>query len=1118
MHPITRRYRVDHLNPGRNRLDSAFHTDTLLARTKSLRGNKSAQVYTNGKFTCVYPIKTRSEVGQTLVDFTADVGVMDSLTADQAAEMTGTDTDFVKAARRHRIKLHWKEKGRPNQNHLVEREIGILRQRWAARKTAMQIPARLWDYGLVYEAELLSRMARSNQERSGLEELTGETPDIAEWLDFEFYERVWVLHQATADVGDDVRRLGRWLGISHRVGSRMCYWILLESGKVISSTTVEHVTRDELLHADTKQKIDTFDERLTLRLNDENFISDDVDGTTPYLEDTEINPPEVRTGITPTDEDYGDMIVTDKLQDADEYDDLDKYIGAQLLLDAGGEPLQARVIKRSRGPDGEVVGRYHANPIFDTRAYLVELADGTVDEYTANVIAENLYSQVDDEGHSHLLMSEISDHRKDGTALDQQNGYTMSRNGNKVPKRTTKGWQLLVEWKDGSSDWISLTDLKDSNPLEVAEYAVANKIDHEPAFKWWMPQVLKHRHRIIAKTQNKYWRTTHKFGIELPHSAQEALDIDKRTGTDFWSKAMAKEQRKVKVAWTVDDTATKEDVRAGKHLIGYTEIKCHMIFDVKMDFTRKARFVAGGHLTEPPLSITYSSVVSRDSVRLALLHAAINGLDLMACDVGNAYLHAPCKEKVWFLGGTEAGEDKGKVLVITRALYGLKSSGASWRSMLAQSLRDMGFDNTIADPDVWRRSAKTETGKDYYELLLVYVDDILLSSHDPKPTMELINTFYELKEPAAAPETYLGAQIYLHSLADGTSAWAMSSEKYVKNAVASVETMLDKEDGSGLHLKTTAKVPFPTTYRPELDMSPELDAEGLSRYRQLIGILRWAVEIGRVDIYLETALLSQYLASPRQGHLEATYHIFAYLKKHPKSAIVFDPIAPELDESAFRSTPTAAWRDFYGDVSEELPPNMPEPKGAGVVITCFVDANHAGNVVTRRSHTGILIFVQNAPIIWFSKKQNTVESASFGSEFVALRAARDMIVALRYKLRMFGIPVIGPANVLCDNEGVVKNTSIPESTLSKRHNSINYHTVRESAAAGILRVGKEDGETNLSDVFTKVLGRTKRYQLFSKITYSSMYGAEGPPKKRVRIDDVDPVADERANSPTNTQD
>jgi hypothetical protein len=231
---------------------------------KSLRGNRSAQVYTNGKFTCVYPIKLRLEVGQTLKDFTSDICIMEDLTADQAAEMTGPDTDFVKTARRHQINLRWKEKGRRNQNHMIDREIGILRQKWATRKAAMQIPAELWDYGLTYEAGLLSRMARSNQERCGLEESTGETPDIAEWLDFTFYKWVWVLHQATAEVGDDIRRLGRWIGISHRVGSRMCYWILLESGKVISSTPIEHVTRDELLDTKTKAKIECFDKHLNL--------------------------------------------------------------------------------------------------------------------------------------------------------------------------------------------------------------------------------------------------------------------------------------------------------------------------------------------------------------------------------------------------------------------------------------------------------------------------------------------------------------------------------------------------------------------------------------------------------------------------------------------------------------------------------------------------------------------------------------------------------------------------------------------------------------------------------------------------------------------------------------
>ena len=183
--------------------------------------------------------------------------------------------------------------------------------------------------------------------------------------------------------------------------------------------------------------------------------------------------------------------------------------------------------------------------------------------------------------------------------------------------------------------------------------------------------------------------------------------------------------------------------------------------------------------------------------------------------------------------------------------------------------------------------------------------------------------------------------------------------------------------------------------------------------------------------------------------------------------------------------PNVDWSDFYKaeDVQEELPPKMPEPRGREVTISCFVDANHAGNVVTRRSHTGIIIYVQNAPIIWHSKRQNTCESSTFGSEFVALRTARDLIVALRFKLRMFGVPINGPTNVYCDNQGVVKNASLPESVLNKKHNAINYNVVREAVAGGIMRVGKEDGTTNLADLFTKLLSVVRRKELLKYITY-----------------------------------
>ena len=151
--------------------------------------------------------------------------------------------------------------------------------------------------------------------------------------------------------------------------------------------------------------------------------------------------------------------------------------------------------------------------------------------------------------------------------------------------------------------------------------------------------------------------------------------------------------------------------------------------------------------------------------------------------------------------------------------------------------------------------------------------------------------------------------------------------------------------------------------------------------------------------------------------------------------------------------------------------------GHPVTIHAFVDANHAGNVVTRRSHSGIIIFVNNAPIIWFCKRQNTVESSTFGSELVAMRICRDLIVSLRYKLRMFGLNLQGPAYTFCDNAGVVKNVSVPESVLHKRHNAINYHVVREAVAAKIMVVGKEDGNTNLADLFTKILTGERRNML-----------------------------------------
>jgi len=235
-----------------------------------------------------------------------------------------------------------------------------------------------------------------------------------------------------------------------------------------------------------------------------------------------------------------------------------------------------------------------------------------------------------------------------------------------------------------------------------------------------------------------------------------------------------------------------------------------------------------------------------------------------------------------------------------------------------------------------------------------------------------------------------------------------------------------------------------------------------------------------VDILLEVSLLSQHLALPREGHLEQVLHVLGYLKEHKKMRLLFDSSQPEMDERWFKEYD---WYDFYRYAEDKVPPNAPEARGLPVSVSMFVDASHAGNRKDRRSQTGVLIFINKSPTHWYSKRQPSVETSTFGAEFCAMKVGVEMVEALRYKLRMFGIPLDGAANVFCDNEAVYKNTCIPESTLRKKHHSIAYHKCRESVAAKIIRIAKQGTEKNLADLFTKVLTAEHWRFLLDRFTY-----------------------------------
>ena len=130
---------------------------------------------------------------------------------------------------------------------------------------------------------------------------------------------------------------------------------------------------------------------------------------------------------------------------------------------------------------GNAIGRTHRNPTLDMRQYKIELEDGMSDRIFANKIAANIYSQVDDEGREILKFKEILDHKSDETAVVMTDLEEIS-DGHHKPSKTTRGWLINVEMADDSTHWVNLSDVKESNPIEMAEYTVSNEIDKEPVF------------------------------------------------------------------------------------------------------------------------------------------------------------------------------------------------------------------------------------------------------------------------------------------------------------------------------------------------------------------------------------------------------------------------------------------------------------------------------------------------------------------------------------------------------------------------------------------------------------------------------------------------------------
>ena len=539
--------------------------------------------------------------------------------------------------------------------------------------------------------------------------------------------------------------------------------------------------------------------------------------------------------------------------------------------------------------------------------------------------------------------------------------------------------------------------------------------------------------------------------------------MEQKLGHTKWTDAEGVELRQLGDYKTFIDKGHRAPVPRG-----FREIKVRFVYDCKHDLRHKARLVAGGHLT-PTDESSYSGVVSLKSMRLALLIGELNGLKPMVGDIGNAYLEAYTQEKVCFYAGPEFGPLQGHLLVISKALYGLRSSGARFHDKLYDTLTDMGFRPSYADPDLWLRDAG-----DCYEYVCVYVDDLMAILKDPAAFFELLTTKYKyLLKGVGEPEYHLGGNFGRDP--DGTLYW--SARTYVQK-------MLDNYQRVHGELPKKVKSPLEKNDHPEVDTTDLLDEKGIRVYQSMIGALQWSVTLGRFDIACAVMCMSRFRAAPRQGHLKRLHRLYGYLRFAPDAAIRFRTGIPDNELLFPEPSETFDWsRTPYGSSPEERPDYMPTPKGKAVRHSVFVDANLMAYLVTGKSCTGIIHMINSTPVDWFSKVQATVETATYSSEFVAAKTATEQTMDIWCILMSMGVPVDGPTWMMGDNASVITSGSIPSSLLKKRHNALAYHRVRSAIASEIIMLRKVKGTENPSDICTKFLPYAVFYPLVKPLLF-----------------------------------
>ena len=791
--------------------------------------------------------------------------------------------------------------------------------------------------------------------------------------------------------------------------------------------------------------------------NDENLRSNDLsDG-----EDGEEDPLKILKNLAKGNEKVRAVIksITAKqkaIRDGIETDDVEQDLTEDLTVPPPPPPIENPI---------ELIGRtFLMDPDKDGnvfRARIKELVDDHISSVEENPHRKQFLCSINND-----KAEEIISYRKMLDYLSREENPTVWKFKRIVahqgplrrnhPQYINGPWNVQVEWENGEITTEPMVTIAADDPITVAIYAKENKLLDTPRWKRFKRDALRHKKFIrmvnAAKLRSYNTAPKYKYGFEVPRDYKHAMRLDERNGNTKWKDAVKTEMDQI----AEYDTFEKRGLYSKeKEPAGYKKIRVHLVFDVKHDGRHKARLVADGHLTDVPVESVYSGVVSLRGFRLVMFTAELNGIEPWSTDVGNAYLESFTREKVFIVAGPEFGPElEGHVLIVRKALYGLRTSGKMWHERFAACLREMGFWQSKAEPEIWMRR-----NGEVYEYVATYVDDLCMALLRPQEFIDELEKKYKFKLKGTGKITFhLGMDFYREPNGD----LCMAPRKYIEKMISNYERVFGETP------KQTVMAPLEKGDHPELDTSELLDQEGINQYQSLIGQLQWAISIGRFDIHTAVMTMSGFRAAPRRGHLERCKRIVGYLSKMRHAAIRIRTEEP--DQSDLPSQDLNWDMSIYGDNKEEIPEDAPEPLGKFVTLTHYVDANLMHDTITGKSVTGILHVINQTPIDWYSKKQATVETATYGSEFVAARTAVEQIMDLRLTLRYLGIPLREKSYMYGDNKAVIDSSTHIEARLHKRHSILSFHRVRSAIASGMLEFHHIPGTANPADILSKHWG------------------------------------------------